>query len=195
KDYWMHDHGIAMGGLMAEKLTTEEQQKGFEVTEKTAMQSAATPGVYRLSAVYLNRETGETYPIKTNAEITIDPQVAKLATPQLDLVTQLRLKSANIGQGLTGIEPIFELTNRINQYDSIQDYVLQADKAFSYRLQQQNPPDKLSLAYGLAISKVLQQDVAGAIKATEEMIKIDPYNPYHYAYQGFIYLYDWQPQA
>jgi predicted Zn-dependent protease len=73
--------------------------------------------------------------------------------------------------------------------------VLQADKAFSYRLQQQNPPDKLSLAYGLAISKVLQQDVAGAIKATEEMIKIDPHNPYHYAYQGFIYLYDWQPQA
>ncbi len=192
KDYWMHDHGIAMGGLMAEKLTPEEQQKGFEVTEKTAMQSAATPGVYRLSAVYLNRETGETYPIKTNAQITIDPQVSKLATPELDLVTQLRLKSANIGQGLTGIEPIFELTNRINQYDSIQDYVLQADKAFSYRLQQQNPPDKLSLAYGLAISKVLQQDVAGAIKATEEMIKIDPHNPYHYAYQGFIYLYDWQ---
>jgi tetratricopeptide (TPR) repeat protein len=195
KDYWMHDHGIAMGGLMAEKLTPEEQQNGFEVTEKTAMQSAATPGVYRLSAVYLNRETGETYPIKTNAQITIDPQVPKLATPQLDLVTQLRLKSANIGQGLTGIEPIFQLTNRINQYDSIQDYVLQADKAFSYRLQQQNPPDKLSLAYGLAISKVLQQDVEGAIKATEEMIKIDPHNPYHYAYQGFIYLYDWQPQA
>jgi hypothetical protein len=77
-------------------------------------------------------------------------------------VTQLRLKSANIGQGLTGIEPIFELTNRINQYDSTQDYVSQADKAFSYRLQQQNPPDKLSLAYGLAISKVLQQDVAVA---------------------------------
>ena len=195
KDYWMHDHAIAMGELMAEKLTPEEQQKGFEVTEKTAMQSAATPGVYRLSAVYLNRETGETYPIKTNAQITIEPQVSKLATPELDLVTQLRLKSANIGQGLKGIEPIFELTNRINQYDSIQDYVLQADKAFSYRLQQQNPPDKLSLAYGLAISKVLQQDVAGAIKATEEMIKIDPHNPYHYAYQGFIYLYDWQPQA
>jgi hypothetical protein len=43
KDYWMHDHGIAMGGLMAEKLTPEEQQKGFEVTEKTAMQSAGNP--------------------------------------------------------------------------------------------------------------------------------------------------------
>jgi len=34
----MHDNGIAMGGLMAEKLTAEEQQNGFEVTEKRAME-------------------------------------------------------------------------------------------------------------------------------------------------------------
>jgi hypothetical protein len=194
KDYWLHDHGIAMGGLMTEKLTADNSEKGLEVIEKTAMQSAATPGVYRLSAVYLNRETGETYPIKTNATITIDPSVPALAAPELDLVTQLRLKSANIGQGLKGIEPIFELSNRINQYDAIQDYVVQADRAFSYRLQQENHPDKLSLAYGLAIAKVLQQDVQGAIKATEEMITLDPHNPYHYAYQGFVYLYDWNPQ-
>jgi 4-amino-4-deoxy-L-arabinose transferase-like glycosyltransferase len=194
KDYWLHDHGLGMGGLVSGKLMNEDQQNGFEVIEKTAMQSASTPGIYKLSAIYLNRETGESYPIPTNAQITIDPNASSLPAPELDLVTQLRLKSANIGQGLKGVEPIFELSNRINQYDAIQDYVVQADKAFSYRLQQQNPPDKLSLAYGLAISKVLQQDVEGAIKATDEMIKIDPHNPYHYAYQGFVYLYDWKPQ-
>ncbi|MEG3439259.1 glycosyltransferase family 39 protein [Pannus brasiliensis CCIBt3594] len=191
KERWFHDHGIAMGALLSgEKPSGKE---GFQVIERTAMQPISTPGIYRLSARYLNRETGESYPIATNAEISIDPTAPELPAPQLDLVTQLRLKSADIGKGIKGIEPIFALTNRINQYDATQDYVRQADRAFSYRLQHDTDADKLPLVYGLAIAKVLQQDAPGAIEATEKMIELDPKNPYHYAYQGFVYLYDWNP--
>jgi 4-amino-4-deoxy-L-arabinose transferase-like glycosyltransferase len=193
QERWLHDHGIAMGALHPGKLQPGQEKEGFKVIERTAMQPIDREGVYQLSAVYLNRQTGESYPIPTDARIILDRNAPTLPAPQLDLVTQLRLHSEKIGQGLPGVEPIFELTNRINQYDSIQDYVVQADRAFSYRLQHDQGGDKLSLAYGLAIAKVLQQDIPGAIEATDTMIAIDPKNPYHYAYQGFVYLYDWNP--
>jgi 4-amino-4-deoxy-L-arabinose transferase-like glycosyltransferase len=193
QERWFHDHGIAMGALDRGKIAPELEKDGFRVVERTAMQPIGGEGVYELSARYLNRKTGESYPIATNARIKIDRSAPVPAAPELDLVTQLRLQARNIGQGLKGIEPIFSLVNRIDQYDSIQDYVVQADLASSYRLQHDTEGDKLPLTYELAIAKVLQQDIQGALDATEKMIALDPTNPYHYAYRGFIYLYDWNP--
>ncbi|MBR8831661.1 MAG: phospholipid carrier-dependent glycosyltransferase [Chlorogloea purpurea SAG 13.99] len=193
---WLHDHGIGMGELHSGRLQPQDLNKGFGVIETTAMQAPQNiaPGVYTLSAKYLNRDTGESYPISIpNIQITIDPDTPAPAAPELDLGTQLRLSASRIGEGIKGIEPIFELTNRINQYDATQDYVLQTDKALSYRFQNESPPDKLSLGYGLAISKVLQQDVDGAIDTIKKVIDIDGNNPYHHAYLAFLYLYDWRP--
>jgi predicted Zn-dependent protease len=164
------------------------------VIERTATRTASKAGIYRLSATYLNRETGESYPIATDAKIEIAADAPEIPGPQLDLVTQLRTRAAGIGRGVKGIEPLFELVNRIDQYDPDRDYVLQADAAFSYRLQHDPDADRLSLVYGLAIAKVLQQDVSGALEAADRMIALDPSNPYHHAYLGFIYLYDWNPR-
>ena len=47
--------------------------------------------------------------------------------------------------------------------------------------------------YAIALSRVLQQDVAGAIKTWQNITRIDPNNPYGYAYLAFVYLYNWQP--
>ncbi len=193
---WLHDHGIGMGELHLGRLQPGQSDKGFRVVETTAMQAPENiaPGVYTLSARYLNRNTGESYPIPTpDIKITIEPAATPLASPELDLGTQLRLGASRMGEGIKGIEPIFELTNRINQYDAIQDYVVQTDKALSYRFKNESSPDKLNLGYGIAISKVLQQDVKGAIDIMREVIEVDGSNPYHHAYLAFVYLYDWQP--
>lgn len=152
-------------------------------------------GNYTLTATYLNRQTGETYPIAVPPiTLAIDPTASPIPAPELDLITQLRVAAADIGQGIKGIEPIFALTGRINQYDATQDYVRQTEQTLSYRLKQsENRSEKLKMAYGVAISRVLQQDVEGAISAIQNMIQFDANNPYHYAYLAFVYLYDWRP--
>ncbi len=187
---WLHDHGIAMGELNSSQLPPATSQ--FQVIERMAMFPPADipAGSYTLKATYLNRQTGETYPIQVpTLTLTIDPATTPIPAPELDLITQMRILSANLPKGLNGLEPVFEETARINQYDPIQDYLEQADLALSYRLESE--PNNLDLAYGLALSRVLQQDVEGAIAALKRVTQLDPQNPYAHAYLAFVYLYDW----
>ena len=193
---WLHDHSIGMGSLNVSK--NEIPNKGLAVIERTAMLPPANtlPGKYRLSAQYLDRASGETYPLDIpNVEITIDPNAKPLPAPELDLVTQLRTIAPNMGQGITGLDPIFVQTARINQYDAKQDYLTQAELALSYRLQQTNisQQQKLDWAYAVGLAQVLQQDVEGAIATFQKVIQLDLHNPFNYAYLAFVYLYDWQP--
>ena len=191
---WLHDHSIGMGAL---DFGTDET--AYQVIERTAMLPPAgiIPGKYTLSAKYLDHNTGETYPLTIpSVEITIDPNAQPIPAPELDLVTQLRTIAPNMAGGITGLEPIFAQTARINQYDAQQDYLSQAELALSYRLQQNNltQQQKLDWAYAVGLSQVLQQDVDGAIATFKQIIKLDTQNPFSYAYLAFVYLYDWQPK-
>ncbi len=188
--FWLHDHGIGLGQLYLKEL-----EKNFQVTERTAMlpPKQLKPGEYQLQATYLNRKTGNSYPLKVpNVNININPEATVIAAPELDLVTQLRNVAPNLSQGTTGLEPIFAQTGRINQYDPTQDYLAQAETTFVYRLQQEK---NLNYAYGLALARALQRDVAGTKKALQQIIILEPQNPYPYAYLAFVNLYDFHPHA
>ncbi|ACK73098.1 glycosyl transferase family 39 [Gloeothece citriformis PCC 7424] len=190
---WIQDHGIGMGALFSNSVQKDQLNQSYEVIERTAMlpDKNLPPGEYNLTATYLNRDTGETYPIAVSPiTITLDPKANPIPAPELDLVTQLRLATTQLDQGIKGLEPVFTLTGRINQYDATQDYVKVTDQALSYRLKQEND---IKWAYGMAISRVLQQDIDGAIAAFKTILELNPNNPYHYAYLAFVYLYDWQP--
>ena len=197
---WLHDHGIGMGMLDSSNQNIEDiKQAILQVTENTAMliPKNLIPGNYKLTATYLNRQTKETYPLSIpNIKITIDPNAPKIPAPELDLVTQLRTIAPNMGQGISGLEPIFAQTARINQYDGKQDYLQQTEIALSYRLAQDNVTrqQKIDWTYTLGLAQVLQQNVQGAIASFKSLTKLDSNNPYNYAYLAFVYLYDWQPR-
>jgi len=190
EDRWLHDHGIAMGRL-TKALPT---QSGVQVQENTAMlpPSNIQQGTYTLQARYLNRETGESYPIATpSLSVTVNPTATSPDAPELDLVTQLRQVAVKLPQGETVLEEIFAEIGQMNQYDPIQDYLVQAETALRYRLQHQ--PSQLDWLYSLALSEVLQRDVEGAIAQFQAITQLDSQNPYAYAYLAFVYLYNWQP--
>jgi 4-amino-4-deoxy-L-arabinose transferase-like glycosyltransferase len=190
QESWLHDHGIGKGELQA--ATPPLQAR---VTERMAMlpPGDVTPGTYTLAATYLNRETGETQEIGVpTVAIAINPTATAIPAPELDWITQLRSLSAALPQGPEALEFIFDDMGRVNQYDPIQDYLIQAEKALEYRLEQE--PDHVELAYNLAFSQVLQQDVQGAISAFERVVQLDSENPYAHAYLGFVNLYGWHPR-
>ncbi|HLO48261.1 MAG TPA: phospholipid carrier-dependent glycosyltransferase [Kamptonema sp.] len=214
---FIHDHAIGVGNLHSGFLKPEEFNVGFKVIERMAMLPPAKtePGTYYLEATYLNRETGESYEIKVppvNIKIEsstlatdfkaefltkinsekIQDTVANPATPELDLVTQLRMMAVNLPLGIKGLEPVFEQIGRINQYDPIQDYTVQAEEALEYRLRQE--PNNLEWAYAVAFSRVLQRKVEGAIAALERVTKLDSQNSNAYAYLAFVHLYNWHPK-
>ncbi|MFZ1024753.1 MAG: glycosyltransferase family 39 protein [Limnoraphis robusta] len=193
---WLHDHAIAMGTLHPGTLGENETNSGFQVLERMGMlpPKDILPGVYRLEATYLNRETGETYKITVPpVTVEINPKSPKLPAPELDLVSQLRQLALNLPQGIPGLEPVFDEVGRINQYDPIQDYTVQAEKTLTYRLQTE--PDNLDYAYALALATVLKQDAPRAIAALEKVTQLDPQNPNAHAYLAFIHLYALHPQA
>ena len=198
---WIHDHAIGLGHLYA-GLEPQPSEAGFEVTEQLAMlPSADLPnGVYGLKASYLNRQTGETYPLAAaTAKIRIganlnnppenEPENA-VETPELDLATQLRQLALGLQVG--ELDPIFTDTGRINQYDPIQDYLVQVEQSLSHRLRQE--PDHLGWLYGLALAQVLQQQADGAIATLTHLTEVDSTNPYPWAYLGFVHIYRFQPK-
>lgn len=193
---WLHDHGIGMGQLYNPLKNPEKQvNQSYQVVERIAMLPPANliPGDYQLKAIYLNRETGEAYPISTpKVTLKIDPKATPLPAPELDLVTQLRTLSINLPQGIKGLDPIFAEVGRINQYDPTQDYTIQAEKTLEYRLKQE--PNRLDFAYNLALANVLQQDAPAAIQALTQVAALDPKNSNAHAYLAFIYLYNLQPK-
>ena len=204
----LHDRAIAQATLHPGMLEADKFAVGFRVVDRTAMLPPANiaPGTYNLQATYLNRKTGETYPINVPAvsvKIEAEPGHMRFQAepgnedntdkPELDLVTQLRAMAVNLPKGLPGLEPVFEQIGRINQYDPIQDYTVQAEQTLEYRLQQE--PNNLEWAYALAFSRVLQQNVKSAIAALEKVTQLDSQNPYAYAYLAFVQLYGWHPKA
>lgn len=215
-DRILHDRAIAQATLHPGALGADKFAVGFRVVDRTAMLPPANlaPGSYNLEATYLNRKTGETYPINVpTVSVKIDSEPPDLRSqavsgnkndkkfkieakprkekPELDLVTQLRVMATNLPKGLPGLKPVFEQIGRINQYDPIQDYTVQAEQALEYRLKQE--PNNVELAYGLAFSRALQQNVEGAIAALEKVTQLDSQNPYAYAYLAFVHLYAWHP--
>lgn len=208
----LHDRAIAQATLHPGMLQADKFAVGFRVVDRTAMLPPANiaPGTYNLQATYLNRKTGETYQINVPAvSVKIEAEPLDMRSkaesrnenkapdnedkPELDLVTQLRVMAVNLPKGLPGLEPVFEQIGRINQYDPIQDYTVQAEQSLEYRLQQE--PNNLELAYALAFSRVLQQNVESAIAALEKVTQLDSKNPYAYAYLAFVHLYGWHPKA
>ncbi|MEG4089808.1 glycosyltransferase family 39 protein [Microcoleus sp. Pol12B4] len=204
----LHDRAIAQATLHPGMLEADKFAVGFQVVDRTAMLPPANiaPGIYNLQATYLNRKTDETYPINVpavNVKIEAEPLDMRSQAepgnedntdkPELDLVTQLRAMAVNLPKGLPGLEPVFEQIGRINQYDPIQDYTVQAEQALEYRLEQE--PNNLELAYALAFSRVLQQNVKSSIAALEKVTQLDSKNPYAYAYLAFVHLYGWHPKA
>ena len=204
-DRILHDRAIAMAALHPGMLEADKFAVGFLVVDRTAMLPPANiaPGSYTLQATYLNRKTGETYPIDVpKVSVKIEPEPLDIGSqalagnedkPELDLVTQLRGMAVNLPKGLPGLEPVFEQIGRINQYDPIQDYTVQAEQALEYRLKQE--PNNLEFAYALAFSRVLQQNVESSIAALEKVTQLDSQNPYAYAYLAFVHLYGWHPKA
>ena len=208
--FWIHDHGIGMNRLKSAKLNPDQFKSSFQVIERTAMvpDSGLALGDYTLQATYLNQKTGATYPITTPpVTLTIDPTAPIPAAPELDLVTQLRNSAIGLSQGREALDQVFEQTGRINQYDPIQDYLVQAEQTLAYRLEHSLTKTKndlslaslkrqqLNWAYGITLSRVLLRDVKGAIAACQQLIELDDQNPYNYAYLAFIHLYNWNPKA
>ena len=190
---WLHDHGIAMGQLHPGRLTADQSQGSFLVIEQMAMLPPAdiAVGTYTLEVTYLNRETGENYAIAAPpVRLNIAPNFPATPAPELDLVTQLRTLAANLPKGRKALDPIFDEIGRINQYDPVQNYTLQAALALEYRLQQE--PQNLDWAYALALSKALRRDAQGAIRALKQVVQLDSQNPYAHAYLAFVYLYQWR---
>jgi len=196
---WLHDHGIAMGNLFPKSTNNRQlssvtnKSPQYQVIERMAMLPPAEipAGTYTLKATYLNRETGESYLISVPpVRIKIDPKAPATPAPELDLITQFRTLAATLPNGADSMEAIFEQTGRINQYDPIQDYLVQVDLALTHRLKLE--PKRLDLAYALALSRVLQVDSQSAIAALKRVVQLDPQNPYAHAYLAFVYLYEWR---
>lgn len=190
---WFHDHAIALGQLYT-KTEAPQTNTGFRVIENLAMLPPANlpAGTYNLKATYLNRRTGNTYPLTTPpVQITLNPQTANIAAPELDLISQLHQLAAGLPQGK--LDPIFRAIARINQYDPLQDYLKYAETAFSYRLSQE--PKNLDFAYSLALSQTLQRRVEPLLKTLNQITQEDAQNAYAWTYLGFVHLYNFQPKA
>ncbi len=197
---WLHDRGIGMGRLKSNDVG-RSQSKLFQVTERLAMlpPKNAVPGNYTLKATYLNRISGETYEIPVpEVTLEINPEAIASPAPELDLLTQLRQLGATMPEGVKALEKVFDEVGRINQYDPIQDYLLQARQVLTYRLEnttQTKTAQYRDWAYTLALTNVLQRRVDDAIVSLEKVIQLDRENPYAYAYLAFVQLYDWRGAA
>jgi len=190
---WFHDRAIGLGQLYS-GLSSPATNQSFRVTENAAMLPPANipAGNYTLQATYLDRRTGASYPLDVESiQIKIDPQATILPAPELDAIAQLHQLSLGFAQGK--LDPVFQEVGRLNQYDPLQDYLVQAEQILTHRWQAE--PKNLEVAYTLAISQVLQRRVQPVLNTFGKIAQIDANNPYAWTYLGFIHLYNWQPQA
>jgi 4-amino-4-deoxy-L-arabinose transferase-like glycosyltransferase len=189
---WIHDHGIALGKLYPYGIKPIGK---FQIAERIAMLPPADikNGNYTLEATYLNKNTGETYPIKLpTITLQIDSQATPTPAPELDLSTQLRNLAATLPQGIEALDKVFSEIGRINQYDPNQDYLVQTRKALEYRFQKEQ---NLKYAYSIALTNILQRKPEKAITSLKKVTQLDKDNPYAWAYLAFVQLYDFQGAA
>lgn len=202
---WIHDHGLGLGTLHPKPIQAQQTvlaaaeidpNRLFSVTEQTATLPPAelAPGQYRLQARYWNPKTGETYRIPAPPTlVTIRATAPVLDAPKLDWVTQLRTLAPNLAKGQVALDPIFDQLGRINSYDPIQHYLVDAEQTLAYRLQQE--PQNVDYAYSMALATALQLHVEPAIAALKRVAQLDADNPYAHAYLGFVNLYGFHPRA
>ncbi|TVQ51480.1 MAG: hypothetical protein EA366_15415 [Spirulina sp. DLM2.Bin59] len=190
---WTHDHGIGLGNLHSQGAILPN--RGFRVVENLAMLPPADlpPDTYRLTVTYLNRATGQAHVLSApDTMITVDPAAAAVPAPELDYVTQLHHLAQGLPLGWRGLEPLFLMIGRINQYDPIQDYLGQTVAANTYRLRQE--PENLSYLYPLALARALQENAPATLAVMERAVAIAPQIPMHHAYVAFLHLYLFQPR-
>ena len=186
---WIHDRGIGAGTLR----TADLPEGHFSVADSTAMLPPVDglPGIYSLNATYINRTTGDSYPlaVPANARLEISPTAPTIPAPELDLVTQLRNLAPLLRRG--EFDPVFAEIGRINQYDPVQDYLEQTAIALDSRLAED--PKNLNWLYALAIARVQQQNAPAALDALEKAAELDPENPFAHGFVAFVHLYQWHP--
>jgi hypothetical protein len=182
---WTHDRGIGRGELYLEGTNTPS----FRVTEHSAMLPPAKLPLdsYRLTATYLDRQTGKTYPL---AVPKIEIRSTTTHPAELDLITKLHQLSEPFAQGK--IDPVFSQIAIFNQTDPIQDYLVQAQQAIEYRLNRGDP--NLGLRYTLALTQALQRQIDPLLDNLTKITQQDPQNPSGWTYLGVVRLYNWQPQ-
>ncbi len=189
---WIQDHGIAMGQLYQGE-SEPSNQEGFEVTEVLGTFPPANlpEGEYTLKGLYLDRQTGESYPLNlTETKVAINSRIPPLSSPELDWVTQLHQQATPFSQGK--IEEAMAQVSILNFYDPLKDYLKQAEEAFSWRIEQQ--PNQPDLLYSIALSQVIQIKSESLLETLQKTAQIDPDNVYSWTYLGFVHLYNWQPK-
>jgi hypothetical protein len=190
---WIHDHGIGLGQLLSQP-TLPSQTTAFAVTERLGMLLPATlsPSQYRLTAEYLDRQTGQSWPLNIpSTTLTIAVDAPPQPAPEPDLVGVLHQLSQGLATG--EVDPVFTTVGRINQYDPVQDYLPQAINAMNYRLA--TDAEDVRWLYTKVMAQILQQRASEAISTLNQLTMLAPDNIYHWLLLGFVHLYAWQPQA
>ncbi|NER78322.1 MAG: phospholipid carrier-dependent glycosyltransferase [Leptolyngbya sp. SIO1D8] len=212
---WIHDHGIGLGTLRPNPIQANQTTLSaadinsdgcFQVTEYTATfpPESTVPGAYRLTGRYFSSADNAPSPLEVpEVMVTVNPQAAPaipaendLTTPmppEIDWVTQLRETARFLPQGPGFLDEVFDPIGRINVYDPIQNYTVQAEKTLQLRWQ--DSPDSVEYGYGLALAQVLQLKVDAAISTLNQLAIQDAENPYVHAYLGFVNLYAFRPKS
>lgn len=209
---WIHDHGIGLGTLRPHPFQANQTilssaqdinpEGCFQVTERTATLPPASLSArqYRLVGSYLGASQESLQPLSVPETVvslastdaaTIAPEES--SSVELDWVTQLREAGQLLSQGPDLLDEIFDPIGRINMYDPIQNYTVQAEMSLQQRWQAN--PDYLNYGYSLVLSQILQLKVDAAIASLEKLIEQDADNPYAHAYLGFVNLYALRPRA
>jgi 4-amino-4-deoxy-L-arabinose transferase-like glycosyltransferase len=196
KPAWLHDHGVGLG-----QLTNLDGKTLYQVTETLAMLPPKDAlGTYGLEITYLNRTTGETYPlVPPNVTVTIVPDSppetpgSRAVAPELDPGTQLQIMARDMPKGVAALDKIFDRVASLNLYDPTQDYLLQAQISLTHRLK--DDPKNQQLAYAYALTQILQRNVEGAIAAFQTVTELDAQNPNAQAFLAFVNLVDFRASA
>ena len=200
---WLHDHSIGFGTLrpgpiQANQFTQSppivDDRNWFRVTERTAMQPEATvaPGIYTLQAEYLDPAAGQIVPLTVPpVTLRVAAEAPPVEAPPLDYVSQVRNLAREMPNGIPALEGVFAGLDRLNLYDPIQNFYVQAETTLAARLHQE--PDNRDYAYGMLLSRVLQRKINPSLEVLDTIVALDDQNPYGYAYQGFVNLAAWRP--
>lgn len=202
---WIHDHGIGLGTLRPHPIQPQQITLSpadipadgcFQVVERTATlpPASASEGAYRLTGRYVNVNDGEARSLDIPpTTVTLSASAAAVPAPHVDWVTELREVSRLLPQGPDYLDEVFDPIGRINLYDPIQNYLVQAEQSLQRRWD--SPEEAIEYGYGLVLSQVLQLKVDDAIASLETLVQQDADNPYAHAYLGFVNLYAFRPRA
>jgi 4-amino-4-deoxy-L-arabinose transferase-like glycosyltransferase len=184
---WVHDHAIALGQLYKGK---NPDDTGLKVTENLAMSpsSILTSNQFNLKAIYLHRQTGKTYNLTVPE---IETNLNSDIIPELDLVSQLQKLGSLLRQGK--IDPVFNEVGNLNLFDPTQDYLIQGEKAFNYRLNQDQ--NNLDLGYSIVLSQLLPRKVQPLLQTLHKLIEVDGKNAYLWTYLGFVNIYNFDGKS